>query len=226
VRIGLTGGPDACWWAELEEGRHLVGRARHCAVVIDDPAVEPYHVLLTIDDEGGFDVVQLAGRTLVASAASHIDVGDSRLDVGSRPQVAGLVLGATLPDPLGGRQGGEPVLLEVDALGIVDDHPELARGLAIVRSLRSQAVRHGLTAPDHVLTAPDDPALDYCSAILEIGARWRARWTPDTSRPEHSLRLHAAGSAQVSISNDARRSAIRQPSSSVRSNRSANSPTV
>jgi hypothetical protein len=192
VKIAVTAGPDAGWEIELEAGRHLVGRARHCTVVIDDPAVEPYHVLLTIEHEGGVDVVQLAGRTPVASAVSHIDVGDSRLDLGSPSQMTGLVLGVTVPDPLDGG-GGEPVLLEVDALGIVDVHPELARGLAIVRSLHAQAASQGLTVPAFVITVPDDPALEDCTAMLELGARWRARWTPDVSRPERSIRLHAAG---------------------------------
>jgi hypothetical protein len=165
-------------------------------VVIDDPSVEPYHVLLTIDHEGVVNVVQLAGRTPVATSASQIDVGDSRLDLGSRSHVAGLVLGVTVADPLGSGQGGEAVLLEIDALGIVDDHPDLARGQAIVRSLHSQAARQGLTPPAHVLTAPGDPAIEGCTAVLEIGARWRARWTPDVSSPEHSIRLHVAGSAE------------------------------
>jgi hypothetical protein len=31
--------------------------------------------------------------------------------------------------------------------------------------------------------------------LLEIGARWRARWTPDLSRPDEFVRLHAAGRA-------------------------------
>lgn len=219
----MTAGPDAGWWAELQPGRHLVGRARDCAVVIHDAAVEPYHVLLEIGRDGDFDVLQLAGRTPVATGTSHIDVGDSRLDLGSRSPVTGLVLGVTTPDPLEGG-GGEVVLLEVDALGIVDVHPDLAHGLAIVRSLHSQAASQGVTAPAFVLTAPGDPAIDECTAVLEIGARWRARWTPDVSQP-HSIRLHAAGVSQVFMNSDARRSAIRQPSP-VRSNRSANSPTV
>ena len=220
----MTAGPDAGWWAELQAGRHLVGRARECAVVIHDPAVEPYHVLLHIDDEGPADVVQLAGRTPVATLATHVEIGDSRLDVGSRSRLTGLVLGVTLPDPLDGG-GGEPVVVDVDTLAIVDANPELARGEAVIRSLHAQAARQGFTVPAFVLTSPDDPALDGCTSILELGARWRARWTPDVSKPEHSLRLHAAGMSQVVMNSDARRSAIRQPSS-VRSKRSANSPTV
>ena len=88
-----------------------------------------------------------------------------------------------------------PVVVDVDTLAIVDDHPELARGQAIVRSLQSQAASQGLTAPDFVLTAPGDAALDGCTSILEIGARWRGRWTPDISQPEQSVRLHAAGTS-------------------------------
>jgi hypothetical protein len=177
---------------ELQTGRHLVGRARHCAVVIDDPAVEPYHVLLTIGDEGGVDVVQLAGRTAVATATRHVDVGDSRFEFGAGSHVAGLVLGVTVPDPLEGG-GGEPVVVDVATLAIVDADPEFARGHAIVRALNSQAEQQGLTAPAYLLTAPGDPALDGCTSILEIGPRWRGRWTPDVSQPGHSVRLHAAG---------------------------------
>jgi hypothetical protein len=40
-----------------------------------------------------------------------------------------------------------------------------------------------------MLTAPGDPVLDDCRAMLEIGARWRARWTCRG----RSVRLHAAG---------------------------------
>ena len=188
----MTAGPDAGWWAELQAGRHLVGRAQDCAVAIDDPAVEPYHVLLEIDRDGDFDVVQLAGRTPVATGTSHIDVGDSRLDLGSRSHVMGLVLGVTTPDPLEGG-GGEPVVVDVDTLAIVDADSDIARGEAIVRSLRSQATTQGLAAPACVITVPDDPALEDCIAMLELGARWRARWTPDISQPHHVVRLHAAG---------------------------------
>ena len=180
----MTAGPDAGWEIELRAGRHLVGRARHCAVVIDDPAVEPYHVLLTIDHEGGSTSSNSRGehrsqpRRVTWMSATR---GSS---LGTRSQVAGLVLGVTVPDPLDGG-GGEPVVVDVDTLAIVDDHPELARGQAIVRSLQLTGGKQGLTAPDCVLTAPGDPALDDCTSILEIGARWRAPLDTDVSQPEH-----------------------------------------
>ena len=182
-------------------------------------------MLMTIDDEGSVDITQLAGRAPVAIRSTHVEIGDSRLDLRTSPAVAGLVLGLSVPDPLRCEHAGQPVLLDVDSLAIVDDHPTLARGRAVVRSLQSQAATQGLTTPDHVLTAPDDPLLESCLALLEIGARWRARWMPDMTRPEQIVRLHAAGMAQVFMNSDARRSAMRQPSS-VRTNRSANSPTT
>lgn len=37
------------------------------------------------------------------------------------------------------------------------------------------------------------PALAGCTAVLSVGARWRARWTPDTGCPTESYRLHAGG---------------------------------
>lgn len=193
-------------------------------MVIDDPAVEAHHLLLDIDDEDRFEVVQLAGRMSVDVSTTHVEIGDSRINLcptGSHPtHVAGLVLGVTVADPLCGG-GGEPVVFESDSLAIVDEHPDLSGANAIVRSLASQAAALGLTVPAHVAASPDDPVLDGHPAILEVGARWRARLTCG----DQSVRLHAAGMRQVFMNSDARRSAILQPSA-VRSKRSANSPTA
>jgi hypothetical protein len=231
MTIEVTAGPDAGWTADLPPGRHLLGRAPHCDVVIDDPALEMNHLLLEIDDQGRVAVVQLAGRTSIAIDGTHfgsgvatafVEVGDSRIDLirSHNSDEPGLVLGVTTVGPLLGC-GGSPVMLDTDALSIVDDHPGWVRGEAIVRSLRSQAIALGLTVPACVITTRDDPALDECPAVLEIGARWRARLTVG----DDSVRLHAAGRSQVFMNSDARRSAILQPSS-VRSKRSANSPTA
>ena len=233
--IEITAGPDSGWGMELSPGRHLIGRARHCGVVIDDPAIEANHLLLDVDHADRFDALQLAGRVPIAVAADHVQVGDSRIHVtrtcesdpglaapdrphsGSRRRLALGVRVATLLEP----GEGEPVFLDTDSLVIVDDHPELARAHAIVRSLGSQAAAMGLTAPDCLLTVPDDLTVHDHPTVLEIGARWRAR----LMRADESIRLHAAGRSPRSYMNtDARRSAILQPSS-VRSNRSANSPT-
>ena len=113
------------------------------------------------------------------------------------------------------------MLLDRDSLAIVDHHPQLARAGAILRSLESQADALGLTPPACLLAAPDDPALDEHTAVLAIGARWRGRFTCGGQ----SVRLHAAGMSQVFMNSEPRRSAINQPSS-VRSKRSANSPTA
>jgi hypothetical protein len=206
VEIWVTAGPDAGWSVELPRGRHLVGRSRTCALTIDDPSVEAHHALLEISDDG-VDLVQLAGRLPVRVATAHVEIGDSRLELRPPATPIGVVLGITICDPLTG-VGGEPVVLDVDSVAIVDDNAEFARSRAIARSLASQADALGLTTPRCVLAAPGDPLLDDHPAILEIGARWRARWTVR----DVSKRLHAAGMCQVFTNSDARRSAIFQPS--------------
>jgi hypothetical protein len=214
----LTGGPDAGRSVELPLGGHLVGRAGTCALTIDDPTVEAHHALLEVS-EHGVEIVQLAGRLPVRVSTTHLEIGDSRVDLRPPAAAIGIVLGVTICDPLTGG-GGEPVIVAADSLAIVDDHPEFARARSVVRSLASQAEMLGLTIPAHVISAPGDPVLDDHPAVLEIGTRWRARWTLQGV----STRLHAAGMSQVFMNSEARRSAIFQPSS-VRSKRSANSPT-
>ena len=203
VGIEVVAGPDAGWGVDVSPGRHLVGRARHCGVVIDDPAIEANHLVLDVDVDGRFDVVQLAGRVPIVVAEGHLAVGDSQIHLTtncvSDPGLIardrshsvsghGLELGVrvgTLLEP----GDGEPVFLTSDSLVIVDDHPDLARAHAIVRSLDSQAAALRIAAPACLLTAPGDLVLDECEAILEIGARWRAR----LMRADESIRLHAAG---------------------------------
>jgi len=164
-----------------------------CAVTIADPAIEAHHALLEISDDG-VELVQLAGRLPVMVATTHLEIGDTRIDLRPPAVGVGLVLGVTICDPLTGG-GGAPVVLEADSLAIVDDHPEFARARAIVRSLTSQAEVLGITLPAHLITVAGDPALDDYPALLEIGARWRARWTTHGA----TVRLHAAG-ARVTCS--------------------------
>ena len=207
----MTAGPDAGRWMELHPGRHLLGRDRRCAVVVDDPAVEAHHVLLDIDDDDRLDVIQLAGRIPVVHATTHLEIGDSRIDLTPNRVSDGgreLLLGITVETPLG-QGSGMPVLLDSDSLAIVDDHPDFTRARAILRSLSAQAAALGRAMPAHQLALSGDSLLDDHPAVLELGARWRARWT---CRGQ-SVRLHAAGMSQVFMNNDARRSAIRQPSS-------------
>jgi len=160
-----------------------------CAVTIADPAIEAHHALLEIDEDG-VELVQLAGRLPVRLAKIHLEIGDTRMDLRPPAVGVGLVLGVTNCDPLTGG-GGEPAVIDADSLAIVDDHPEFIHAHAIVRSLASQADALGLTTPDWVFATSADALLDDYPALLEIGARWRARWTTHDS----TVRLHAAGRA-------------------------------
>ena len=277
MRIELTAGPDAGRHVELAAGSHLLGRARHCSLRVDDPALEAHHLVIDIGDDGSVEVAQLAGRAPVmvdgncaegrAAAARVVEVGDSRLELGrdaspiDPPSVEPIAL-ADCTDPVrvlseaarvrrdlhlrrasssavslgvgalrlpidlvddgaalaldvqalltrAEWHDGLPVLIELDAtrvIGLVDDHPDHPRARAVARSLTHQTRSgHHLAAdaqPDGdqngvelVVAAPGDAGLERCDALLEIGARWRARWTPDVSRPDQLIRLHAAGLA-------------------------------
>ena len=101
VEIWVTAGPDAGWSVALPLGRHLVGRAMGCAVAIADPAIEAHHALLEIDEDG-VELVQLAGRLPVRVATTHLEIGDTRLDLSPPATASGLVMGVTICDPLTG----------------------------------------------------------------------------------------------------------------------------
>jgi hypothetical protein len=262
VKIALTAGPDAGRHVELATGSHLLGRAPHCSLRIDDPALEAHHLIIDVGDDGGVELAQLAGRAPVmvdgtcadgwATWGRVVEVGESRLELVpdaspiDPPSVAPVAL-AGCADPVGllseaarvrrdvhlrraSTSGvslgvgtlrlpidlvdarpslpidfaalltraewhdGLPILVDIDAtpvLGLVDELVGRPRARAVARSLTHQA-QNGF---ELVVAAPNDPALEACHAVLEIGARWRARWTPDVNRPGQVIRLHAAGMA-------------------------------
>ncbi len=61
VEVAVMAGPSTTTWQSLPAGRHLIGRAAHATVRLDDPAIEPHHALLRVDDDGQIEVVQLTG---------------------------------------------------------------------------------------------------------------------------------------------------------------------
>jgi Inner membrane component of T3SS, cytoplasmic domain len=116
VHIGGVGrvfefvaGPDAGRLVGLAPGRHLVGRAAGCRVVIDDPAVESHHAVVTVGAAGGLHLAQVAGRRPVL--------------VDGRPVGDGTVLG-----PRAAIEIGDTLIVRRDALGTPGARrPELAR---------------------------------------------------------------------------------------------------
>ncbi len=90
-------GPASGPTVALPAGRHVVGRSPSAAVRIDDPSVEPHHVLLTVAPDGAVAVVQLTGRVPcrvdgepIAGPTSVVDgstieLGSSRLRL-TRPE--------------------------------------------------------------------------------------------------------------------------------------------
>jgi hypothetical protein len=85
----IVAGPDAGRLVGVAPGRHLVGRAAGCHLVIDDPAVESHHAVLTVGVSGGLHLAQVAGRSpvlvdgrpvgdgVVLGPGAAIEIGDS-----------------------------------------------------------------------------------------------------------------------------------------------------
>jgi hypothetical protein len=298
-------GPDARRTIDLAAGRHFVGRARTCDVVIDDPSLEAHHVVVTIDPAagGGFAscaVAQLTGRFAIEigeapGGAVVVGLGATRFEIGPASTRAAVprslrhetgtsaTIGLALPTELddavdrtalpdlgnqggvGSRPAGEPALVGLDVfdrrsgvdrggrlrvIGIVDGSADRCQARAIMRSVvvdastirpsgRTVATafamdvalgiedlfpspipgdetilfvtdRPGMVRGPKspvpawiaggrdvtVLVAverPDAPVLSAGHAVLELGPRWRARWTADTSQPADLIRVHAAG---------------------------------
>ena len=61
IEVAVVAGPSVTSWRGLPAGRHLIGRAPHAEIRLEDPAVEPHHALLRILEDGTATVVQLTG---------------------------------------------------------------------------------------------------------------------------------------------------------------------
>ncbi len=88
VEVAVVAGPATSNRVALPAGRHLIGRARHAQLHLHDPAVEPHHGLLLIDEDGAIELVQLSGSTPFRVAGRAHDSGSAiaagdRVTVGS-----------------------------------------------------------------------------------------------------------------------------------------------
>ena len=62
VQVRILTGPDVAAPQVLASPMTLIGRGRRCGLRIDDAGLEPHHLRVVIDDDGGIEVMQLAGR--------------------------------------------------------------------------------------------------------------------------------------------------------------------
>ena len=112
VDVAVVAGPSTSTWQSLPAGRHLIGRARHAAVRLDDPGIEPHHALLRIDEDGRIEVVQLTGvvpirvdghpvEATLLDDDTHLSIGASVIRIRRRstsaeaPSALGRVVRAT-----------------------------------------------------------------------------------------------------------------------------------
>ena len=87
VEVAVVAGPSTATWQSLSAGRHLIGRAPHATIRVDDPGVERYHALLRIDDDGRIGIVQLTGVVPIRVGAHALESAvvddDTQLTVGA-----------------------------------------------------------------------------------------------------------------------------------------------
>lgn len=107
----FVSGVDARPTIYLGPGRHLLGRAPAAQICVDDPALDPHHLFLTLKTDGRIEITQISGREIVqidgypigqrgavlsagipASATAILTVAGSRLRVSSTtdPQLVAL----------------------------------------------------------------------------------------------------------------------------------------
>ena len=88
VEVAVVAGPAASNWVALPPGRHLVGRAGHARLHLDDPGVEAHHGLLLVGADGAIDLVQLSGAVPIRIDGRAMEAGaqigfDDRVTIGS-----------------------------------------------------------------------------------------------------------------------------------------------
>lgn len=206
IAVDGTAG-DGLLRAVLEVGDTRLELSGEPAVVDEPPGV------VDVDVTVPADTADLAGALAAASLrrrAGHLHEwrsGSVSLGVGAMRLALRLVDGsgagidpASLPIELqrlvlaAEWHAGVPILLDGNhrpVIAVVDHDPGSRRGEAVAHWLTSR-----LTAPGHsvpTLLTADDPVPAHCTSLLEVGPRWRGRWTPDLTRPEASVRLHLAG---------------------------------
>ncbi len=159
-----------------------------------------------------------AGQVPIAAHRS-IEIGHDLMCVGAPPVTPSsrAVLGV---DSTGGAVGFDVRRRPVDVIAVVID-PEIdpvhAMAGAVLRSLVAQVSAAGdrvvivTGAADDVIAASgfdgevgvtvvavlpgDSPVLDRCTARLDLGSRWRGRWTASAHRPLSVERVHLRGAA-------------------------------
>ena len=93
VTVVTEAGPSAGRVVALGPGQHVIGRAPGVDVALADPALEPHHAQLDVDEIGGVRFVQLTGRVAArvdgepigsptaVAVGQRLDLGTSRLRV-------------------------------------------------------------------------------------------------------------------------------------------------
>lgn len=190
AELHVVAGPLLPMRFVVGRGATVLGRASGCGVRLADPAVEAHHARLVVDRGGAVTLTQLAGRAPLmvdgepvrhgrAGVLRWFEVGATRVAVGSPPHLPHDAIGVAVAN-------GAPVTLRRCAgpVGVaVDDR--CADHAAMVA-----AVRIALGGTAVIVGSAGAAELDGCVALIELGARWRARVTADLAHPLDIVRVH------------------------------------
>jgi len=227
VGASITGGPACAPWIALTPGRHAVGRAPDSRLRLGDPAAEPHHGLLVVDEDGSVEFIQLTGRVPVRvagrpadgsqmiAAGADVVIGSSVVRVGPRPAPPPFGAGSLdrVPDdpwrlvvrraPSRQPFWSEPQLRLPAPL---DDHPRPpATGLlgAAIGIVGAAVMALLLRQPLFAVFALVGAAASLSTWIGGVlGARRRRRRAADRARSEHQRfrnELAAACAARVEL---------------------------
>ena len=108
-------------------------------------------------------------RTLAGAAPVEIDLSD-------HPTLA-----VVAPDP------------DVVAAAIVDQLTPIARARLVIVEATVADRFVAVGRPPLVLATDPDEVPPWCRSRLDVGTTWRGTWTPDTTAPATTVRLHARG---------------------------------
>lgn len=183
VRVTCEAGPAAGRAVLLGPGRHVVGRSRHAAVTLADPAVETHHGVLTVSADGAAAFTQLTGRVPCRIDGDVITIGRSRMRLGERPAVHDLAGALAAAHDTGWAEvglraslgWGRPVGLEVSEAADESVEVELTPGSmvtitgrgapAVARALVLQLAVWAGPEEWELLALTDDAAWQWCATL-------------------------------------------------------------
>lgn len=126
VEVAVVAGPAASNWVSLPAGRHLIGRAGHARLHLDDPGVEAHHGLVLVSSDGAIEIIQLSGAVPIRIEGRALESG-AGIDLDDRITIGSSTVRFRTP-PSGSKQPSDPTALDLvrgaaEPTGTIAAHP-------------------------------------------------------------------------------------------------------